>query len=117
MAVDEEVQVNSQSCVGCKYLYLKEDGYSNYTVTDVDVLCALERNPELPAPLPDDWRKEPDNWPRTNVSRCSQYGKGPEVRLDVDRMDGPADFTDDEEQIAAICAHASIERHGRTDGT
>lgn len=37
---------------------------------------------------------------------------GPMVELDIDGEDGPADFTDDEEAIEAICAHAERGRNG-----
>lgn len=112
----EDVIVKESSCVGCKYLYRKDEGYSNYTVTDVEVRCALDRNLNLPAPLPYDWIQDGDNWPRTNASRCERYGPGPFIALDVDQEVGPADSSNDEEQITAICAHANIGRHGRSDG-
>jgi hypothetical protein len=110
------VIVKDTSCVGCKFLYRQDDGYSNYTVTDSEVRCALDKNPNLPAPFPYDWIQDVDNWPRTGASRCERYGPGPFIELDVDKEVGPADSSTDEEQIAAICAHANIGPHGRSDG-
>lgn len=109
----EDVIVKGTSCVGCKFLYRQDEGYSNYTVTDSEVRCALDKNPNLPAAFPYDWIQDSDNWPRTNSSRCERYGPGPFIELDVDKEVGPADSSTDEEQIAAICTHADIGRNGR----
>lgn len=54
----------------------------------------------------------PDNWDKTNKSRCELYAPGDKVAMDVDGDDGPADFTKDEEAIAAICAHSGRLRDG-----
>jgi hypothetical protein len=48
----------SKSCVGCMYLFLEDDGYSNYTVTDTLVHCARALNPNLiyrDMQRPSDW--------------------------------------------------------------
>lgn len=68
----------------------------------------------LPAEKPYDWRDTPDNWPKTNESRCELYQSGEFVALDVDGEDGPADYTSDEEAIAAICEHSGRGRNGYT---
>lgn len=104
--------MNEKSCVGCKYLYSEGMGYSNYTWEDTKVLCAKNRNTNLPAEEPYDWKKEPDNWPKTESARCELYAPGEMVELDVDGEDGPADHTQDEEAIAAICAHSGRKAHG-----
>lgn len=104
--------MNEKSCVGCKYLYSEGSGYSNYTWEETDVRCAKDRNPHLPADEPYDWKKEPDNWPMTKDSRCELYAPGEMVALDVDGEDGPADYTEDAEAIAAICAHCERKPHG-----
>ena len=72
----------SQSCVGCKFLYEQDDGYSNYTVTDTSVICALDLNKDLPGERPWDWRPQPDNWPKTMYGRCDKYAEGQPVHLD-----------------------------------
>lgn len=104
----------SKSCVGCKWLYKKDTGYSNWTVMDTDVLCAKDKNPNLPASDPYDWIEEADtdNWDKTKESRCGLYAEGQGVHLDVDGERGPADCTDDAEVIAVIAAHAGVDPKG-----
>ena len=104
----------SKSCVGCKWLYKHDSGYSNYTVENTDVLCAKDKNPNLPADEPYDWKEEvdADNWTKTNASRCELYALGPTVCLDVDGESGPADYTDDAEVIAVISVHAGVDPKG-----
>lgn len=94
--------MNEKSCVGCKFLYGHDEGYSNYSVENTSMICALNRNPNLPSGQPWDWTREPDNWPKTNESRCERYAPGTEVRLDVDGEDKVEDQTQDPEVIAAI---------------
>jgi hypothetical protein len=105
------------SCVGCKFLYSRGYGYSNYTWENTTVNCAKDRNPHLAdgeADEPCDWTREgaTDNWPKTNASRCELFAEGPYVQLDVDGENGPADETDDREQIDAICAHSGRSERG-----
>lgn len=104
----------SKSCVGCKFLYSQGNGYSNWTWESDDVHCAKDRNPNLGAEKPYDWKQdaEADNWPKTNESRCELYAPGEFVALDVDGEDGPADQSKDAEQIAAIVAHSGRPEHG-----
>lgn len=99
------------SCATCKFLYQHERGWSNWTVEETEVICALGRNPNLPAAMPWDWRfnATEDNWPATNESACDQFSAGEQVRLDVDGEVHPADETNDPETIAAVCASAGIE--------
>ena len=104
--------MSENSCIGCKYLYTKGVGYSNWTHLDDDVYCAKNRNPNLPSAEPYDWNRVNDNWPKTNTSRCEWYSAGEMVRLDVDGYDGPADYINDEEVIAAICEHSGRGRNG-----
>lgn len=105
--------MNDKSCVGCKFLYSKGLGYSNYTWEENEVRCAKDKNPNLPAEEGFDWTPQNDNWAKTNASRCELYAVGGEmVKLDVDGDDGPADYTQDEEAIAAICEHSGLGRNG-----
>lgn len=106
--------MNEKSCVGCKFLYSVGTGYSNYTWESDDVCCAKDRNPNLPADRPYDWKQEDDNWPKTNSSRCELYALGEMVAMDVAGEDGPADYTSDEEAITAICEHSQRGRNGYT---
>ena len=105
------------SCVGCKYLYSEGSGYSNYTWMETYVKCAKDKNPKLEdgeAEEPYDWNQkaENDNWPMTNSGRCELYAPGVYVELDVDGDNGPADESEDEEQIKAICEHSGRKPHG-----
>lgn len=104
--------MNGKSCVGCKFLYIEGYGYSNYTCEDSSVKCALDKNPNLPSDEPADWNEEVDNWPATMNARCDMYAPGKKVELDVDGENGPADQTQDEEAISAICKHSGRGRHG-----
>lgn len=94
--------MNEKSCVGCKFLYARDSGYSNYTVSETEIDCAVKRNPNLPASEPYDWRAGSDNWPATQESRCERYAKGTMVHLDVDGEVSAKDCTDDPEVIEAI---------------
>lgn len=100
------------SCVGCKFLYSVGTGYSNWTWLSNDVCCALDRNPNLPHEEPSDWNMDADNWPKTKDSRCELYAPGDYVALDVDGENGPAEFTQDEAAIEAICKHSGRGRDG-----
>lgn len=93
---------NETSCVGCKFLYAQDLGYSNYTVEETEMMCAVNLNPNLPATEPYDWIRDRDNWPKTNTSRCDRYAPGTEVRLDVDGEETVAAQTNDPDVIAAI---------------
>ena len=106
------------SCVGCKFLYGHDSGYSNYTWMETYVHCAKDRNPNLldgEKEEPYDWNKQEigDNWKATADSRCELFAAGPFITLDVDGENGPADDTDDQEAIDAICKHSGREPKGR----
>lgn len=101
---------NEKSCMGCKYLYEQDCGYSNYTVEETEMRCAKDRNPNLPADRPWDWYKDDDNWPKTQDSRCELYSPGKLVNLDVDGEESVASQTEDPEQLAAICAHSGRDK-------
>jgi hypothetical protein len=92
----------SKSCLGCKFLYDQDEGYSNYTVIDTSTICALDLNDKLPAESPRDRQSNPDNWPATMCGRCDRYAEGVAVHLDVEGDDYVEDQTEDEEQRAAI---------------
>jgi hypothetical protein len=93
---------NEKSCADCKFLWRKDVGYSNYTVLDIEVRCAIGANPNLPADEPWDWKRSPDNWPKTSDSRCARHEVGPQVHIDVDEDYSPENFTCDAEVIAAV---------------
>lgn len=106
--------MGNKTCVGCKFLYSEGDGYSNYTWLSDEVRCALDKNLKLPAERPSDWKRDTasDNWPKTRDMRCESYSPGIYVELDVDGLDGPADYTDDKEQIEAICKDTGRSPYG-----
>lgn len=99
------------SCIGCKFLYKEDSGYSNYTVEETTVNCAIRRNPNLPSSEPYDWYSrgmdaDNDNWPRTNDSRCDRFSPGKYIWLDVDHEEKISELSDDPEQVAAIQEHS-----------
>jgi hypothetical protein len=87
-----------KSCVRCLFLYTKDDGYSNYTVTDTQLLCVLGKNKKLPERVPDTWGPKPwvgmdgnpweDRFHATKDGRCENYQERPlefeRVELDVE---------------------------------
>lgn len=106
----------SKSCLMCRWIVLRETGYSNYTVEDTDAHCVMGRNPMLPAEIPDEvrdykevpgkgyvnmWLMGPDNdeWHATRNSRCELYQGGHDepVIIDVEGDDIP-------ENDDAVCA-------------
>jgi hypothetical protein len=97
------------SCQGCKFLYLQDSGYSNYTVEETEVNCALDLNKDLPARDPWDRKDDPDNWPATMYGRCNRFEEGPQVHLDVDGEDSIDAQTEDEEARRAISLHTGRE--------
>ena len=108
----------SQSCVGCKFLYGDGRGYSNYTWMETHVRCALHLNPALSGNIegPYDWAPDgdtrpgdvnkafPDTWVPTMNGRCERYSPGPYITLDPDRENSVESQGGDAEQIAAIGA-------------
>lgn len=80
-----------ESCKGCTYLCTRDNGYSNYTVTDTDMHCLVKRNPHLPEEIPDEFSTHPetgrydredgvlrrhpvfDRWWATCNARCDMY--------------------------------------------
>lgn len=89
--------------------------YSNYTVTNTFVQCALDNNPNIDADTeaPYDWTENPlsDNWPVTSNSRCERYDFADvSVRLDCDGENFPCDFDLDREAIEAIEKHSGRKR-------
>lgn len=103
------------SCARCKFLYLQDIGYSNYTVEDTAVECALDRNPHLRGlnSMPYDWRygEGYDNWSATRDSRCERYEAADEyIHLDVDGENYPDEFGLDAEAVAAVEEHSGRRR-------
>lgn len=98
----------SKSCVGCKYLYCENTHRKNYQ----GVLCALDNNLNLGTELPDDWHEPTSKCPELDDSRCTEYLAGETMELPEDIMCGPADYLEDQDQIAAISAHAGRGPHG-----
>lgn len=103
------------SCARCKFLYLHDFGYSNWTVEDTSVHCALDRNPHLKDRriMPYDWYygEGRDNWPATRDSRCERYEAADGyIHLDVDGGNYPEDFGLDVEAVAAVEKHSGRRR-------
>lgn len=102
------------SCARCKFLYLHDSGYSNWTVENTSVNCALDRNPHLAnsSDLPYDWDYNgKDNWPATRDSRCERYEESDTyIHLDVDGENYPDEFGLDAEAVAAVEEHSGRRR-------
>lgn len=109
------------SCCFCQYLYTKDEGYSNYTVEDTAVHCALDMNPNLlneDTQVPWDWNYRtvagvaptdtPDNWSKTRDSRCEHYKEITieRVQLDVDGENNAFDFGVDNDVARTINEHS-----------
>lgn len=106
--------IGETSCLKCGFLYFKDYGYSNYTVEDTNVHCALDRNPHLKdaqLSIPYDFHPkegQPDNWFATKDSRCEKYFEVPSnCHLDVDGEEKPANWVDEigMEAVLAITNH------------
>ena len=93
------------SCRNCQYLYAEDYGYSNYSVTDSYIRCALDRNPHLadkdvdmPYDFIDDERRGiNDRWPPTCNSACERFcprGELPMAQFDVEGEVVLAEATD-----------------------
>lgn len=73
--------LGNNSCAGCQFLYLQDVGYSNYTVTDTEAHCALDKNPALRTgnnEIPYDWAHDLrrgiyDRWELTRNGMCERY--------------------------------------------
>lgn len=108
---------NCLSCVGCKFLYGRQEGYSSYTVTDIIVVCALDRNPSLlndaaREPQEGEWLNQSpdtDNFFATKNGRCDRYSPTPAGYFSLwPHEDDPSEKTADQEAIDAIRAHIEI---------
>jgi hypothetical protein len=85
-----------KSCLGCRFLIQRDDGYSNWTVENTKAHCILDANGFLPEDIPDDicgyktdykWVKpEDDKWYATKTQRCDkyQYSDSEPIKLDVE---------------------------------
>lgn len=102
------------SCARCKFLYLHDSGFSNWTVENTSVNCALDRNPHLASSpdMPYDWDYNgKDNWPATRDSRCERYEAADGyIHLDVDGENYPDEFGLDAEAVAAVEEHSGRRR-------
>lgn len=98
MTTDSSFSLTTErgSCIGCRFLITRDDGYSNWTVEDTKAHCILDVNGFLPEAIPDDirgyktdyrWVKpENDKWYATKNQRCDSYQYTPDEypTLDVD---------------------------------
>lgn len=96
--------LGNSSCRNCQYLYAEDYGYSNYTVTDTYIRCALDKNPYLvnkDVDMPWDFNTDEarginDRWPPTCNSACERFcarGQLPMAKFDVDGAVALADVT------------------------
>lgn len=97
------------NCTTCKFFFRKEYGYSNYTVTDVELDCLKGLNPGL---------SKNEEFVRGGVdpvlmfgATCPSYVKGYPLEIDVDMEQVPyplpdgrspaSYYTDDQEVLDA----------------
>lgn len=107
----KDIIMNEKSCVGCVRLYSKFVGYSDSEIDDVIILCASNKNKNLPSLKPVNWNsfyqsdmitRNGDNWIKTNTSKCDSYVFDKTVRLDIDNEYIPSNDSNDESVISAI---------------
>lgn len=114
--------LGNNSCRNCQYLYAEDYGYSNYTVTDTYIRCALGKNPHLVdkgVNMPwdftaDETRGIIDRWPPTCNSACERFcprGELPMARFDVDGDVTLADATGGFSSL--VCEAIAHHRGGR----
>lgn len=72
--------MSERTCDNCKFAYLEDHGWSNWTVEGTYVHCLLDLHPAAPF---DRWYGE-DSRLRF-AERCTAFTKGSPARLDVDR--------------------------------
>lgn len=95
--------LGNTSCYRCQFLYLQDAGYSNYTVLETIVKCALNKNPNLKdrdVELPYDWIDDLkkgiyDRWQPTCTSMCEEYRPLPPM-TEMAQFDVDGDTTADE---------------------
>lgn len=101
--------MNEKSCQGCVFLYFQDVGYSDYSVTDTEEVCAHDRNPNLPAERP--YARDSgdvDLWDATNASRCELYRAGEQLSFSVEGEDDREQTHPDPEVQQVIWLHKGV---------
>ena len=82
-------------CSECKYKYMQDYGYSNYTVEGTTFYCLKKSHPD------DGFDRFYGEDARLDfASKCSEFEKGDGIDIDVDMEAGNInDYTDDPEII------------------
>ena len=118
--------MGNRSCAGCEYLYFQDVGwylnYSDCSVTDMVIHCALDRNPNLKdkeVEVPYDWRHDLNNgihdrWGPTCNSMCERFtplkqGASP-ASFDVD---GETKATEKAVRMSRAACRAIAKHSGR----
>ena len=73
----------TKKCSDCGWLVLRDEGYSNYTVTETEASCLLRQHPQLPAGTSYD-----DDEAYKYAEQCAVYIPGEPIQIDVERTLG-----------------------------
>jgi hypothetical protein len=68
----------ANSCRNCAWLLVQEFGYSNYSVTDIQISCLKNQHPFLPAETADGIDDDALTY------NCKQHKEGNPLQVDVD---------------------------------
>lgn len=113
--------LGNNSCRNCQYLYAEDYGYSNYTVTDTYIRCALNKNPHLrnmdvTMPydfVPDEHRGINDRWPPTCNSACDRFCPRGDLRMAQFDVDGETSIEDATAGFSPLAREAIQQHRGR----
>ena len=82
-------------CTNCKYCYLQDAGYSNYTVEGTEFYCLKKQHPSDGF---DVWFGKDERL--EHAGECKSFSAGEVLMIDVDMIDGDiSNYTDDPEII------------------
>jgi hypothetical protein len=86
-----------KKCTDCKYCIKQDTGYSNYTVTGMNIDCLLSLNPDLPT---DEWYREAKEL--DFAEKCAKFTEGEPVFIDVDHDEGVLENYSNDEEIKEL---------------
>lgn len=77
---DEKENDEGKRCSNCHFAYLRETGYSNWTVEGCDINCSLKLNPSFPV----DKFYDEDITGNTFANKCNRFAVGSPTRYNVE---------------------------------
>lgn len=87
----------TKKCDECKYCYLQDTGYSNWTVEGCDIICLWDLNSAYPK---DYWYGKADGTERAEA--CEKFTKGDPTRVDVDHDEGGLENYSTDDEVKAL---------------